>query len=52
MNSYFFSGENWCNILNPEEPCHYGNGTSAIVPLPANLSQYQVHIREGHIIPF
>jgi len=51
-NAYFFSGENWCDILRPESPCHYGNGTSTMVSLPANLSDYQVHLREGHIIPF
>jgi alpha-glucosidase (family GH31 glycosyl hydrolase) len=39
-NAYFFSGENWCDILRPDTPCHYGNGTSTMVSLPANISDY------------
>jgi alpha-glucosidase (family GH31 glycosyl hydrolase) len=52
---FYFPGDgNWCDIIDPTSQCVYKSttGTSRMVPQPSNLTQFQVFLREGHILPY
>jgi alpha-glucosidase (family GH31 glycosyl hydrolase) len=50
-NAYFFPAGKWCDILHPETECVFSVGDE-MEALPAGLKDYQLHLRDGHIIPF
>lgn len=50
-NTYFFPAGKWCDVLHPETECVFSLGDETEV-LPAGLKEYQLHLRDGHIIPF
>ena len=50
LNEYFFPEGNWCDVLHPETLCVFAT-ESQTTQLPSGLKDFQVHLREGHIIP-
>jgi hypothetical protein len=51
-NKYYFPAGNWCDIVRPDTPCILAGSNGAWADLPADIDQYQVSLRDGHIIPF
>jgi alpha-glucosidase (family GH31 glycosyl hydrolase) len=50
-HDFFFPQGKWCDILNPEQECVNSLGDEMVFR-PASLKDYQLHLRDGHIIPF
>lgn len=50
-NDYFFPPGKWCDILHPQTECIFSTGDQKEF-LPAGIADYQLHLRDGHIIPF
>lgn len=51
-NTHYFPQGRWCDIMDPTKVCIDVNSTQGqMLPLPSNLSQYHLHLREGFIIP-
>lgn len=50
-HDFYFPAGKWCDILHPETECVLSIGDEMRV-LPAGLKDYQLHLRDGHIIPF
>jgi len=50
-HDYFFPQGKWCDVLHPWTECVVSNGDEMEV-LDAGLKDYQLHLRDGHIIPF
>ena len=48
--SYFPQG-NWCDILHPETVCVFSGPQGHVEALPAGLKDFQVHLRDGFIVP-
>jgi hypothetical protein len=51
-NAYFFPKGIWCDILHPTTSCVSVFTESEMQIQPAGIKDYQVHLREGHIVPF
>lgn len=52
QNAYVFPNGIWCDLFHPDSQCITVLDGSEMQVLPAGLKDYQVFIREGHIIPF
>jgi hypothetical protein len=49
---YYFPVGLWCDILHPWEDCVFVKSNFTQIDLPAGTLDYQLHIKEGEIIPF
>jgi len=49
-NEYWFPEGTWCDIVNPLKGCLLSDGVT-LQTLPAGISDYQIHLKEGRIIP-
>jgi alpha-glucosidase (family GH31 glycosyl hydrolase) len=50
--AYYWPPGNWCDIINPETSCVYAGDEGIMYEQPSDIDQYQVSLREGHIIPW
>ena len=50
-NLYYFPQGNWCDLLSPDSVCVYAKNAGKMELLPSGLSDVQVHLRDGYIVP-
>ncbi len=50
-NNYYFPSGYWCDILHPTDNCLMSDGSGNFT-LKAGVLDYQVHIKEGEILPY